>query len=744
MSSTAADPAAAAAAFALFDSSSDEEDGGLSTGAADTSVVAAADAAAAPAPAPAHAVGGSDGDGELCAAAASAEAAAGLAQAFSRVKGLPDGVHFVTSVADDDDDDEGWEYVAPATPDPSSEEEDEEDGALGPGKFPTFAPPLKEGGAASAGAGWAAAALRSARLPDASASLASLGRLRSCWGRAVVHALDIAPGACAELSEAHHSGLPESLHAAAAAFLDCAAALTERKSRESPAADAIPLAAAAADGKLRRWCRAAAECLDHGHKVEQCCWAELRQKGWSTQSWRDGFVLSQLFIAVLEYSCVHLSVAPLTRQAATLQRLDVMIILGGAEASALAEPIIALLEPAVERLLRTRPSTPPGSASCLALRCPDGHTPASWAGLWSCEGGGRSSACCGRRGIGVPTGHTSFSWGVWGAGPGAASGVEGVGTGDKDARFTMPSTLDMLPAALVPQLSTDCVVREIACRASGGVSNAAFPVAQFRRECYQAAAPALFTGYAQDAGWLAAAPTTWCDLRFLMAEHGHRTVPIEIGRTDKPGSFSECTLTLSNFIEQYLLPSNMLAHLDRDALGQSGPGTGHTASGAARGPAPHTCYDVSRVGYLAQHALFQQIPSLRRYFTTPEFTTCSRSGVTNVNAWLGTAGTVTSLHFDSYDNLLVQVAGFKYVRLYAPSETPKLYVTKRGRGKSTSAQGNISRIRVEEPDFEQFPLSEHAVYTECIMAPGDMLFIPENHWHYCRGLTTSFSINFWF
>ena len=46
-----------------------------------------------------------------------------------------------------------------------------------------------------------------------------------------------------------------------------------------------------------------------------------------------------------------------------------------------------------------------------------------------------------------------------------------------------------------------------------------------------------------------------------------------------------------------------------------------------------------------------------------------------LNVWLGTRGTVTSLHSDASENLLAQVAGHKYVRLYGLDQTPHLYAS---------------------------------------------------------------------
>ena len=48
------------------------------------------------------------------------------------------------------------------------------------------------------------------------------------------------------------------------------------------------------------------------------------------------------------------------------------------------------------------------------------------------------------------------------------------------------------------------------------------------------------------------------------------------------------------------------------------------------------------------------------------------------------------------------------------------------------------------PDLAAFPEFASARYEECLLAPGDMLFIPKSHWHYVRSLSTSVSVNVWF
>lgn len=146
----------------------------------------------------------------------------------------------------------------------------------------------------------------------------------------------------------------------------------------------------------------------------------------------------------------------------------------------------------------------------------------------------------------------------------------------------------------------------------------------------------------------------------------------------------------------------------------------------------------ANVAYLAQHVLLNQIPALLN--DVPSSPPLIHGNVAQINAWIGTGGTRTPLHFDSYDNLLVQIAGAKYVRLYARSETPKLYVSKQ---QQYARQGNMSQVDCEREDADQHPLAMNAEYQETLLLPGDCLFIPAGKWHYVRSLSTSISVNYW-
>lgn len=109
----------------------------------------------------------------------------------------------------------------------------------------------------------------------------------------------------------------------------------------------------------------------------------------------------------------------------------------------------------------------------------------------------------------------------------------------------------------------------------------------------------------------------------------------------------------------------------------------------------------------------------------------------SINAWFGPRSTVSPLHFDPDHNLLAQVVGRKYIRLYAPEQAAKLYPH------DGHLMLNTSRVDVEHPDDEQFPEFKNADYTEAVLERGEMLYIPPQHWHYVRSLSVSFSVSFW-
>ncbi len=105
--------------------------------------------------------------------------------------------------------------------------------------------------------------------------------------------------------------------------------------------------------------------------------------------------------------------------------------------------------------------------------------------------------------------------------------------------------------------------------------------------------------------------------------------------------------------------------------------------------------------------------------------------------WLGPAGTVTPLHCDYDDNIFAQIWGTKRIFLAPPHHDEFLYP------REANAILFGSPFDPEAPDFEKFPLARQATMIECIVNPGDLLYVPAGWYHQVRALTFSLSSNRW-
>jgi hypothetical protein len=213
------------------------------------------------------------------------------------------------------------------------------------------------------------------------------------------------------------------------------------------------------------------------------------------------------------------------------------------------------------------------------------------------------------------------------------------------------------------------------------------------------------------------AVSKWRDFCYFVEHHGHRIIPIELGSMMSTVGMKENMMTIRDFVQSYLVESAERQVWSLDAS-----------------------LDTSHVAYLAQHAVLDQIPTLQGDLGTPP-TLCGADGPTHTYVWMGTGGTRTPLHFDSYDNLFVQLVGAKYVRLYPRDATPNLYVSTSG---TYGLQGNMSDVDCEREDWAVHGKARDAEYTEVLLLPGDALFIPARTWHYVRALSTSISVSYWF
>eukprot|EP00039_Didymoeca_costata_P031030 m.32797 g.32797 ORF g.32797 m.32797 type:complete len:504 (-) comp8451_c0_seq2:1209-2720(-) len=221
----------------------------------------------------------------------------------------------------------------------------------------------------------------------------------------------------------------------------------------------------------------------------------------------------------------------------------------------------------------------------------------------------------------------------------------------------------------------------------------------------------------------------WQNMNYLKDIAGDRQVLVEVcdeadvTQTYLTDSWEQRVMSIGEFIDDYLLKQQGLEN---------------------------------KRAYLAQYSLFEQIPTLQDDFYVPKYCKellpeddnhsenvpgqgddhlCINKDGVRVSAWLGPEGTVTPLHYDPYHNILVQVAGYKYIRLYSSEQSHRLYPR-------DPPLINNSHINLDKETMENTPLFHGTPGWHGVIGPGDALHIPRHCWHYVRSLSLSFSVSF--
>lgn len=271
--------------------------------------------------------------------------------------------------------------------------------------------------------------------------------------------------------------------------------------------------------------------------------------------------------------------------------------------------------------------------------------------------------------------------------------------------------------------------------------------------------PLIITGALDH--WPASHERPWNKPSYLLSKTlgGQRLIPVEVGRSYVDEGWGQKIIPMKDFLNDYLLQkptsdtpkASTTSKLEVEDTGSE--------------------EETGQTGYLAQHNLFSQIPSLRKDISIPDYCYTApppphhssplaavhaaqpELDMPLLNAWFGPSGTISPLHVDPYHNMLTQIVGKKYVRLYAPRESARLHP--RGMEEGGIDMGNTSEVDVgvlagwdgteaeKAGEIARFSRVQDVPYVDCVLEEGEALYIPVGWWHYVRSLSVSFSVSFW-
>lgn len=117
---------------------------------------------------------------------------------------------------------------------------------------------------------------------------------------------------------------------------------------------------------------------------------------------------------------------------------------------------------------------------------------------------------------------------------------------------------------------------------------------------------------------------------------------------------------------------------------------------------------------------------LGRQVDIPSVLRCSEvhEAIVDTRLWMSSGNTSSSLHFDTHENLMLQVVGSKTIAMWPPSESASLYMDFHDRF-------GLSPVHPERVDLEHYPHFAHAkLGVIARLNAGDALLIPDGWWHH--------------
>lgn len=209
----------------------------------------------------------------------------------------------------------------------------------------------------------------------------------------------------------------------------------------------------------------------------------------------------------------------------------------------------------------------------------------------------------------------------------------------------------------------------------------------------------------------------WASPSYWKIRFGDRTIPIEVGEMYNVDGRQQRLVSMNDYIDRVILSSD----LDPTSLPPTAPSPIVPVTSA------------STKAYLAQHQIFDQIPDLLQDLVIEDLSPCASY---TLNIWFAPEGVTTPAHFDTRDNYLAHLVGYKLFLLWHPSATPAFKPP--DPPLDNTATVDVSALLADDIDCSAFPTP-----MVVLLEPGDVLFIPAGFWHFALALTTSISVSCW-